>query len=113
MRSCINGATTMPYSLGDDARSAARAGFAAVEIWHRKLVDYLKEHSVDDVRALLEENGLAVAAICPLFVQFGEKAETARAAISHAADVAARIGCPTLLVCIAAPDPTLSPAEAL
>jgi len=33
MKSCINGATTMPYSLEEDIRSAGEAGFERVEIW--------------------------------------------------------------------------------
>jgi 2-keto-myo-inositol isomerase len=103
----------MPYSLVEDVEAAARAGFDAVEIWHRKLVTYLTDHSVTDLRNLLRSNGLAVAAICPLIVQFGDGAAAAREAIARAADVAAAIDCPTILVCLAAPDPSFPPQEAL
>src|SRR5215471_2287126 len=63
-RFCINGATTMPYSLIEDIQAAGAAGFEAVEIWHRKLLAYLEGRSAADLRTLLQVNHLAVAAIC-------------------------------------------------
>ena len=45
MRTCINGATTMPYPLEEDIRSAARAGFEGVELWVPKVEKYLEAHS--------------------------------------------------------------------
>lgn len=113
MRSCINGATTMPYSLVEDIEAAGAAGFAAVEIWYRKLPAYLEGHSIADLRTLLRANNLAVAALCPLWVAFGPEAATARDAIARAADIAADLNCPTLLVCLRQPPGGLSSAEAL
>jgi len=113
MLTCINGATTMPYPIPEDIRSAAAAGFEAVELWHRKLPDYLKDHTVIDLRQSLRAHGIKVATICPLFVQFGEEAEPARQAIAEAAKVAAELECPTLLVCVRQPPTELSPAEGL
>jgi sugar phosphate isomerase/epimerase len=112
-RFCINGATTMPYSLIEDIEAAGAAGFEAVEIWHRKLLAYLEGRSAADLRTLLQVNHLAVAAICPLFVQFGAEAVRARDAIAQAADVAADLDCPTLLVCLRQPPEGLSPFQAL
>jgi 2-keto-myo-inositol isomerase len=113
VHSCINGATTMPYSLAEDVRAAADAGFEAVEIWQRKLTEYLAEHSVADLRRLLRDHSLAVAAICPLTIAFGDEAETARRQVAWAAEVAAEIECATLLVCLRQPDARLSPEQAL
>jgi 2-keto-myo-inositol isomerase len=100
---CINGATTMPYPLEEDLRSAAEAGFQAVELWHRKLPAYFERHSAVDLRRDVSDRGLAVAAICPLFVDFGPAAPAAREAIDRAADLAADLACPTLLVCVRRP----------
>lgn len=111
MQTCINGATTMPYSLAEDIRSAAAAGFEAVELWHRKFPDYLKDHTGADLARLLRQHNLKAATICPLFVQFGEEAAPARKAVAEAAQMAAEIGCPTLLVCVRVPPEGLTRAE--
>ena len=112
-RSCINGATTMPYSLIEDIEAAHAAGFEAVEIWHRKLLAYLEDHSVADLRTLLQANNLAVAALCPLSISYGPEAAPARDALAQAAGIAADLDCPTLLVCLRQPPVGLSPSQAL
>ncbi|HEY3110545.1 MAG TPA: sugar phosphate isomerase/epimerase [Chloroflexota bacterium] len=112
MLTCINGATTMPYPLEEDLRSAAEAGFAAVELWQRKLPAYLERHSAAELRRELDGRGLGVAALCPLFVDFGEAAAPAREAIDRAADLAAELACPTLLVCVRRPPDGASLAAA-
>ena len=112
-RACINGATTMPYSLVEDVDAASSAGFGAVEIWHRKLIAYLEGHSAADLRALLRAKGLAVAAICPLMIEYGPDAAKARETIAQAADVAAELECATLLVCLRPTPGRLSTSEAL
>lgn len=113
MLSCINGATTRPYPLEEDIRSAAEAGFAAVEIWHGKLLAYLARHPIAELRRELDGRGLSVPAICPLFVDFGEAAPVARAAIERAADLAAELGSPTLLVCVRQPPEGMPLSEAI
>ena len=65
MISCINGATTMPYTLEQDLEAAALAGFEAVEIWSGKLNAYLETHTVDDLKDLLARCQLKVASLCP------------------------------------------------
>ena len=65
MYSCINGATTMPYTLEQDLEAAAKAGFEAVEIWSRKLDRYLETHSVEALKELLDQHQLKVASFCP------------------------------------------------
>ena len=57
MKSCINGATTMPYSLEQDIAAAAQAGFEGLEIWWDKLVTYLDSHSTDDLKEIAGEQG--------------------------------------------------------
>jgi 2-keto-myo-inositol isomerase len=54
---------------------------------------------------------LAIAAICPLFVRFGEEAAGALVEIGRTAEIAAELNCPTLLVCVGAPPTGLSGEE--
>ena len=63
MKPCISQATTMSTPFEVDAESYGLAGWSAVELWLTKLETYLESHSVEDARALLDQNGLkAVAA---------------------------------------------------
>ncbi|HUV05985.1 MAG TPA: sugar phosphate isomerase/epimerase family protein [Armatimonadota bacterium] len=108
MKTCMNGATTMPYPLEEDIRAAGNAGFEQIEIWLDKMNKYLETHSEGDLKRLLDANGVSAATICPFWmVMFGDR-EPQLAAIGRAAEIASRIGCPTLLVCPDAPPPTMS-----
>ena len=103
MYSCINGATTMPYTLEQDLEAAAKAGFDAVEIWSRKLDAYLKNHNAVELKVLMDAHGLRAASLCPYgLVGFSDNREQLQA-IERAAEVAAEIDCPVLLVCADAP----------
>ena len=112
MYSCINGATTMPYTLEQDLEAAAKAGFDAVEIWSRKLDAYLKIHDAGALKALLDAHGLRAASLCPYgLVGFSDNREQLQA-IERAAAVAAGIDCPALLVCADAPPDGMDRNEA-
>jgi 2-keto-myo-inositol isomerase len=113
MRACLNGATTMPYPLDEDIRAARFAGFEAVEIWRRKLIAYLEEHSVAELRQLLRTSEVTVAAICPVVIDYGDRAAPSQLAIKQAAEVAAEIDCRLLVVCLARPTAGLSETQAL
>ncbi len=112
MYSCINGATTMPYSLEEDLTVAAQAGFKAVEIWSRKLDLYLDTHEVEELKSQLDLHNLKVASLCPYsLIGFSDQAESLEM-IVKAASVAAEISCPILLVCADSPPPNLDRGEA-
>ena len=64
MKSCINGATTMPYSLEEDIRVASEAGFKAVEIWVSKLEKFLSKKSKSDLKRLLEDLNIGAPCLC-------------------------------------------------
>ncbi|RLE79291.1 MAG: hypothetical protein DRJ51_08045 [Thermoprotei archaeon] len=64
MKSCINGATTMPYSLKQDILSAKEAGFKAVEVWVDKLKRFLQTETKGYLKRLLEETGLVAPCLC-------------------------------------------------
>lgn len=109
---CINGATTMPYSLEEDIASAGRAGFQQIEIWAGKLDAYLKEHSVADLKRLLAQAKITPASMCPYSLTMFGDVEAGLQAITRASQVAAQIGCPVLLVCPDAPPAGMPPDEA-
>lgn len=88
----------MPYSLEEDLAVASKAGFEGVEIWTAKLDKYLKGHTVDELRRLLDDSGLQVGALCPYsLICFGEETQADR--LKRAAEIAAEVDCETLLVC--------------
>ena len=66
MKSCLNGATTMPYSLEEDIRVTCKIGFRGLEIWIGKLNEYLREKSLDELRALLSTYEVEVPALCAI-----------------------------------------------
>ena len=103
MISCINGATTMPYTLEQDLESASKAGFEAVEIWSAKLNTYLETHSVDDLKDLLDRLQLKVASLCPYSLVGFSDNRGHIISIREASEIAEAIGCPVLLVCGDAP----------
>ncbi len=113
MKLGINGATTMPYPLEDDIRSAARAGFASIEIWYGKLQSYLREHSIEQLKELIDETKLEVAALCPTGIRAFSGREQSLAELRQAAELAQRIGCGTLLACPDVQPDGMSKSEAL
>lgn len=112
MQTALNGATTMPYDLPTDLQAAAAAGFTAVEIWYPKLTRFLTDHPLTVVQSLLQEHQLSVVALCPLILDYGAAAASARAELGRAAEIAARLGCPTVVVCLRRPPATLPLAQA-
>jgi len=111
MKTCINGATTMPYSFEQDVRCAGAAGFDAVEIWAAKLNKYLETHSIGAAKALLEANHLKAAALCPWSFSFFGDVEGTATAIKQGAKIAQQLGSNLLLVCPDRPPQGMSAAE--
>ncbi len=103
MQACINGATTMPYSLEQDLESAAAAGFPQVELWSRKLDPYLEHHTPADLRQAMASRGLKPAALCPYGIRFFGDWRQGLEAVRRGVGLAGEIGCPLLLVCPDAP----------
>jgi sugar phosphate isomerase/epimerase len=58
MKPCISQATTMSTPLEADLPAYAGCGWRAVELWINKLESYLEEHTIEDLRGLLETRGL-------------------------------------------------------
>lgn len=113
MKTCINGATTMPYSFAQDIKSASVAGFDGVEIWTSKLKDYLEEHSIEDAKELLDANNVQAAALCPWDFSFFGDVDVTSEAVEDGAKIAEKLDCDTLLVTPDVPPESMSEAEAI
>ncbi len=78
MKTCINGATTMPYSLEDDIKSAGKTGFQGVQIWKDKLDRYLQDHPKRDLKDLISQYNLGISSIYPFLAIFGANRMSSR-----------------------------------
>src|SRR6185369_559581 len=96
MKLALNGATTMTADLETDIRAAAGAGYDLVELRSNKLYDYLETHSVDDLKALLDETGIGVLSINTLehitWRSDEETIETSVRVLNELADIAEPYG---------------------
>ncbi|HMQ03481.1 MAG TPA: sugar phosphate isomerase/epimerase [Pyrinomonadaceae bacterium] len=100
MKLAINGATTMKADLETDIRSAAAAGFELVELRSNKLYEYLDTHSLDDLKALLNETGVAVLSINTLeHITWRSEEDYAeiKKECAKLSAISAEIGCPYVL----------------
>jgi 2-keto-myo-inositol isomerase len=101
MKLSLNGATTMKADLETDVRAAAAAGFDYVEIWAAKLRDFLKTHSVKDLKTLFNESEVKPLSINSIeHITFRERAAYAqiRTECEELSSIAAAIGCPYIVV---------------
>lgn len=101
MKISFNGATTMKADLETDVRAAAAAGFDYVEIWAAKLREFLKAHSVANLKSLFDESGLKPLSINSIeYITFRDVPGYAqiKAECEELCSVAAAIGCPYVVV---------------
>jgi 2-keto-myo-inositol isomerase len=101
MKLSFNGATTMKADLATDVRAAAAAGFDYVEIWAAKLREFLKAHSVSDLKTLFEEGSVKPLSINSIeHITFCEPAAyaTIKSECEELSSIAEAIGCPYIVV---------------
>ena len=101
MKLSLNGATTMMADLATDVRAAAAAGFDYVEIWAAKLRDFLKTHSVMDLKTLFNDSGVKPLSINSIeHITFRDAPAYAqiRTECEELSSIAAAIGCPYIVV---------------
>jgi 2-keto-myo-inositol isomerase len=106
MRLGFNGATTQTADLATDIRIAGQAGYDVVELRDNKLDQFLTQGSLDDVRQLLREAGVAawtINAISRVGVDGVAGTERAVARCRELSRYAQEIECPWVLV---VPGPT-------
>lgn len=98
----INGATTEKCALEDDIRIAGACGYEVVEIRMDKMETYLKNHSFEDLRALMRKAGVRPWTINAIGMStMQDEAGLARVMreTEQFADFAAAIGCPWIVAC--------------
>jgi 2-keto-myo-inositol isomerase len=101
MKLSLNGATTMKADLATDVQAAAAAGFDYVEIWAAKLREFLKSHSISDLKKLFDEGGVKPLSIgCIEHITFSDSAAYAqiRTECEELAAIAEAIACPYIVV---------------
>src|SRR2546429_1210285 len=97
MKLSFNGATTMKADLETDVKAAGAARFDYLEIRIAKLREYLKTHSVSDLKTLFDQNGLKPLSINSIEnITFSEDAAYAaiKAQCEELSAIAEAIGCP-------------------
>ena len=62
MTPCISQATTLPNGFADDVNAYADGGCGAIEVWLTKLETHLEKHPAADIRKLLADRGVTLAA---------------------------------------------------
>src|SRR5205823_3803725 len=62
MKPCVSEASTMPATFIEDVEAYASAGVPAMEVWLTKLETALNEHRATDLRKLVEDKQLTLAA---------------------------------------------------
>jgi len=101
MKLSFNGATTMKADLATDVSAAGAAGFDYLEIWAAKLREFLKDHSVADLKTLFDQSKvkpLSINSIEHITFRDADAYTQIRAECEELCSVAAAIGCPYVVV---------------
>lgn len=106
MRLGFHGATTMTSDLQTDVAASAQAGFKALELWAAKVDTFLEDHSVEDLKALLQDNNVAPMTFNSIeFIAFrGDEFDQIKARCRQLSEIGQAIGCPSIAV-IPSPSP--------
>ena len=101
----FHGATTMTSDLETDVRVSREAGYKGLELWADKVYKYLETHSLEELKALLVDNGIAPLSLNALvFVGFrGDEYSEVQARCKTMCEIAQAINCPML---VTVPSPT-------
>lgn len=101
----FHGATTMTSDLATDVAVTSQAGYEALELWAGKLDRYLTTHSTAELKALLDDHGIAPMSINSIeFIAFrGDEYSQVQARCKELCVLAEAINCPTVVV---VPSPT-------
>jgi 2-keto-myo-inositol isomerase len=95
----------MPADLQTDVAATAHAGFTSLELWAAKVDRFLVDHSVTDLKVLLQEHGVAPMTFNAIeFIAFrGDKFGHIKDRCRQLCEIAQAIGCPSVAVI---PSPT-------
>jgi 2-keto-myo-inositol isomerase len=105
MKLGFHGATTMPADLQTDVAVTAHAGFTTLELWAAKVDRYLAEHSLADLKGLLQGHHVAPMTFNAIeFIAFrGDEFSMIKDRCRQLCEIAQAIGCPSVAV---VPSPT-------
>jgi Sugar phosphate isomerases/epimerases len=101
MKLALNGATIMKADLATDVSAAAAAGFDFVEIWAAKLRDFLRLHSLAELKTLFDKGGVKPLSINSIeHITFRDAAayKQIKTQCEELSAIAAAIGCPYIVV---------------
>jgi 2-keto-myo-inositol isomerase len=101
MKIALNGATTMRAGLETDFAAAQTAGFDYVEIWAAKLRKFLQHGTTDELKNLIVQTGvppLSINSIEHVTFRDAEAYEPIKAECEELSEIAAKIGCPFIVV---------------
>jgi len=91
----------MKCDFATDIKAYGQAGFEAVELWLAKVYEYLKDHSLDDAKKLLKDNGLKSVSACykgGLMLVEGEEKEKSFEEFEEILKVCEALETPVLIV---------------
>ena len=96
----------MTSDLETDIAISTQAGFTALEVWAKKVDDYLATHSLSDLNALFVKHNLVPLALSSLeFIAFrGSEYAQIQTRLHQLGKIAQTIGCPTVVV-VPSPSP--------
>ena len=105
MKLAYHSSTAMKSDLRTDILSSAKAGFKGLELKDHKIDEFLNDHSLLDLKALLSSNHIEPIAINSLeFIAFqGEKYQRVKDYCQKYSEIASEIQCPAMVV---VPSPT-------
>jgi 2-keto-myo-inositol isomerase len=100
MKLAFHSATTMTSDIETDVAVAAHAGFKALEVWAKKLDEYLAHHSLIDLNALFVGHEVMPLALNSIeFIAFrGDEYAHIQARLHELGKIAQAIDCPTIVV---------------
>lgn len=100
MKLAFHGATTMTSDLQTDVAASAHAGFQALELWAAKVDHFLADHSVADLKALLQDHNVAPMTFNSIeFIAFrGDEFGAIKDRCRQLSAIAQAIGCPSVAV---------------
>ena len=110
MKLAYHGATSMNSDLATDVKASVHAGFKALEIWATKVDDYLKDHSLTELKDLFDTNHLEPASISSIeFIAFrGSEFVEVEDRCRELCSISEALGCRTLVV-VPSPTPQIEP----
>jgi len=105
MKLAYHGSTSIKSDLKTDILSSAKAGFKGLELKDHKIDEFIKDHSLLDLKGLLRSNNIEPIAINSLeYIAFqGEKYQRVKDYCLKYSRIASEIQCPAMVV---VPSPT-------